>query len=56
MIRAAPDKYELLATGKLPLSQYASPAIADGKLYLRLNTGVGCFDLTQPATKPAQKK
>lgn len=45
MFKANPAKYEQL--GILPdiVSSFASPAIAGGKLYLRLADGMACYDL-----------
>ena len=50
MFRAAPDKYELLGkfkpeTSKTPSYSCANPSIADGRLFLRLNDRVACYDL-----------
>ena len=50
MIRATPEKFELL--GKVSdsgASDVTSPAIAGGKMYLRMKTCVACYDLTKPA-------
>ena len=48
MFTAAPQKYELLAKADLPLLAAASPAVVDGKLYLRTKHAVACYDLVQP--------
>lgn len=48
VIRATPGKYELLGRAKLPIGQYTSPVIADGRLYLRQRANVACYDLTRP--------
>jgi hypothetical protein len=55
VIRATPEKFELLGKATLPLSKWASPAIADGRLYLRQQKNVACYDLTRPnaTTAPA---
>ncbi len=45
MIAASPDKYMLLAKAPLKLAPCASPCIADGKIYLRLEKSIACFDL-----------
>jgi outer membrane protein assembly factor BamB len=45
VIRATPDKYELLDKTKMPIALCVMPAIADGRLYVRLNDGVACYDL-----------
>ncbi len=44
-IRATPAKYELLSQASLPISQFASPAVAGGRLFVRLNDGIGCYDI-----------
>ena len=52
VIRATPEKYDVLGETRLPLCEYASPAVADGRLYLRQLKNVACYDLTRPtATK-----
>lgn len=43
--RATPEKYELLGKSRLKQAICTSPAIVDGKMYLRLDQAVGCFDL-----------
>ena len=48
MIKASPEKFELL--GKVENSGAAentTPAIAEGKMYLRMTNCVACFDLTK---------
>jgi len=49
MMSASPGKYELLAKAKLRLSRCASPAFADGKLYVRMRDSIACFDLRRPS-------
>jgi hypothetical protein len=49
MFRATPEKYEEL--GRIPgtpnpLNGLSSPAVAGGRLYLRLKNAVACYDLT----------
>jgi len=49
MFRAAPEKYEEL--GRIPgapnpLNGLSSPAVAGGRLYLRLKNAIACYDLT----------
>jgi len=47
MIKASPEKFELL--GKVEnsgASENTTPAIAEGKMYLRMSKCVACFDLT----------
>ena len=50
MFRASPEKYELLAKAKVepakvPAFNCTCASIVDGKLFLRLNEHVACFDL-----------
>jgi len=58
LVDAAPGEYKLLAKAPLHASQYTSPAVADGKLYLRLEKTMACFDATAAAdeTPPAPAK
>lgn len=44
--RANPEKYELLGKAKLTQAVCSSAAIVDGKMYLRLDNAVACYDLT----------
>ena len=48
MLRATPAKFDLLGKASVGSLQCASPAIAGGRLYLRLGDGDGiaCYDLT----------
>jgi outer membrane protein assembly factor BamB len=48
VIRATPEKYVALGFSPLPHLQYASPAVANGKLYVRWQKGAACFDITAP--------
>ena len=52
MFKAAPEKYEELGRAKLEQLTCSSPAVAGGRLYVRLNDGVGCFDLVTMPTPP----
>lgn len=45
MWRATPEGFDLLAKAKMPLAACTSPALADGKLYVRLKNAVACYDL-----------
>ena len=45
MFAATPEKYTLLGSANPPVGQCVSPAIADGKLYMRMGPGVLCYDL-----------
>ncbi len=53
VIRATPEKYELLGRAKLPIGQYTSPVVVSGRLYLRQQKNVACYDLTRPGTTTA---
>jgi len=58
LIRATPERYELLGkVGGIPGAQCTSPAVTDGKLYVRLRDAVACYDLVNPvpAAKPEKK-
>lgn len=46
MIAPTPETYTALSSASLPIGRCVSPAIVDGKLYMRLQTGVSCYDLT----------
>jgi outer membrane protein assembly factor BamB len=58
LLQATPEKFEELGSlGKVPNGKHigaccTSPALADGKLYLRLENGVACYDLTEAGNKP----
>ncbi|MBI3831826.1 MAG: PQQ-binding-like beta-propeller repeat protein [Planctomycetes bacterium] len=45
MIKASPEKYERVGLFNPKACMYSSPAIADGRLFLRLLDGVACYDL-----------
>ena len=48
MVSAAPDgKYQRLGKFSPRICLMTSPALANGRLYLRLEKGVACYDLTQ---------
>jgi outer membrane protein assembly factor BamB len=49
MLRASPAKFEVLGKATVNALNCASPAIAHGRLYLRLDEGVTCYDLTATA-------
>jgi len=55
MLKPAPGEYKVLGQAKLPIEQCNSPAVADGKLFLRLNHAVACYDLVNPGTDPPKK-
>jgi outer membrane protein assembly factor BamB len=45
MIKASGEKFELLGDARIQTVRLSSPAVADGRLYLRLHDGVACYDL-----------
>lgn len=45
MVRATADKFDLLAKHKLKAASCSSPVVLDGRMYLRLEDGVACYDL-----------
>jgi outer membrane protein assembly factor BamB len=50
IVKPSPDKGELVvAKAKPGMATFASPAIADGKVYLRQRQSVACFDLSAGA-------
>jgi outer membrane protein assembly factor BamB len=53
MLRAAPAKFELLGKATVGALTCTSPALAAGRLYLRLNNAVACYDLTGTAPPAA---
>jgi outer membrane protein assembly factor BamB len=56
VIRATPDKYVALGFSPLPYLQYTSPAVANGKLYVRWQKGAACFDLAAPQAAAGEEK
>jgi outer membrane protein assembly factor BamB len=53
MFAATPEKYTLLGSANPPVGRCVSPAIADGKLYMRMGPGVLCYDLmVDPGESP----
>ena len=53
MYRATPEKFEELGRFNPHAGPGASPAIVNGKLYLRLRDCVACYDLTASGEHPA---
>ena len=50
MVRASPEKFELLGEVKNTKAlDCTSPAIVNGRMFLRMKTNVACFDLTAGA-------
>jgi outer membrane protein assembly factor BamB len=56
MYRATAGKFELLGEFHPPSAECSSPALADGKLYLRLHDCVACYDVTAAGTSTALDK
>ena len=52
MLRASPEKFELLAKANLAFLVCTSPAIANGRLYVRQEKSVACYDLTVSSLPP----
>ena len=50
MMSASPHEPKVLAHAGAGVKFSTSPAIADGRLYLRRDKGVACYDLRMPAT------
>jgi len=48
MFRASPEKFQLVGRTDLSLERWISPAIADGKVYLRTAKKIVCYDLAKP--------
>jgi hypothetical protein len=46
MIEATPEKCNILGTMKCPLAVCTSPAIVDGRMYVRTKDGVACYNFT----------
>jgi outer membrane protein assembly factor BamB len=44
-VRANPEKYDLLGTWQTAMVRCITPAIVDGRMYLRLKDGIACYDL-----------
>ena len=43
--KQSPEKFDLLAKHKLKAASCSSPVIVEGRMYLRLEDGVACYDL-----------
>ncbi len=48
LIKASPDKHELLDKAGLGLASWTSPAFSDGFLFVRTGKNVACYDLRKP--------
>ena len=47
LIRATPEKYDLLGKVDLGIEKWTAPTFADGKVFLRTQKTVVCYDLTK---------
>lgn len=54
MIEASPKGYKLIGKAAVPAVKCTSPALADGRVYLRMMEGVACFDLRKPKVGGAE--
>jgi outer membrane protein assembly factor BamB len=52
MFRATPTMPETVFEVESTALQFSSPAVCDGRLYLRLKDGVACYDLTKAPAAP----
>ena len=48
MIRATPEEYAPLGVANVGAEMWPSPAVADGKVFVRTARGIACFDLAKP--------
>ena len=54
VIDAGTEKFNLLVTIPLGVAECNTPAVANGKMFIRLHNAVSCFDPSQGAPVPAQ--
>jgi len=52
MLRAKPDQFAQLGKATMGMLNCSSPAIAHGRLYIRRENAVACYDLTGAGTAP----
>jgi outer membrane protein assembly factor BamB len=52
MWRTSPEDYAMLSLARVNADGYSSPAFSDGKLFVRLEDGVACYDLNRGANLP----
>jgi len=55
VIAPTPEKFNLLAKARLNPATYTSPAVSDGRMYIRLGKTLGCYDLRKGAAAAAAK-
>lgn len=53
MVSAKPDRYKLLDKTRVSLAPCTSPAVAGGKLFVRTQEGMACYDLSQEGVQQA---
>ena len=53
MVSAAPDRYKLLDKMRVSLAPCTSPAVAGGKLFVRTQEGLACYDLSEEGAQQA---
>jgi outer membrane protein assembly factor BamB len=46
LIEATPDQYRELAKTPMKITRFTTPAVSDGRVYVRLVDAVACYDLT----------
>lgn len=56
LINPTPEKLDVLTKANVGAIEFTSPAIVDGRLYLRTAKGVTCFDLTAAAAATQEAK
>lgn len=56
VLNAAPDGYKVFGKMRMPVVQCTSPAIVDGRLFVRVKNGVACYDLRKEAAAASDKK
>lgn len=53
MVDARPDRYKLLDKTRVSLAPCTSPAVAGGKLFVRTQEGLACYDLSEAGVQQA---
>jgi outer membrane protein assembly factor BamB len=53
MVDAKPDRYKLLDKTRVSLAPCTSPAVAGGKLFVRTQDGLACYDLSEEGAQQA---
>jgi len=55
VIQASPKAPRVVGKAPLGVTDFTSPAVAGGRLYVREKEAVACYDLTRPAAPPEAK-